>query len=489
MKPTITIVPMGPGDPNLLTLQTIDALRKAQRLILRTEQHPVAKWLQEQNIAYVSFDKYYDLFWDFDELNQAIARKLWEEAAKQPVTYAVMDATSDSSIAAIAAAAPDHGVIRRQPGVSCSDACMSAVPPVHLTADGLRVLPALSCSQAVHDPRMPLLITEIDNPALAGDVKLWLGDLYDEEMMVTFFPSSVNAAQKAIAIPLMDLDRQKHYDHTVSVYLPAVPMAERKRFCFADLVEILAILRGDHGCPWDKEQTHQSLRKYLIEEAYETAAAIDADDPDQIADELGDVLLQIVFHANVAQSHGTFTISDVTTAICRKMIYRHAHIFGTDKCETAEDVSPNWERLKKAEKHLTTQASVLADVSKGLPALMRASKVQKKAAQVGFDWGNAIEALPKVSEEAGEVLAELEAKRDPGEELGDLLFSCVNVARLCGKDPEEMLTWATEKFIRRFTAMENLIISERKSLEGLTLAEMDVYWNRVKSAQNCCDTN
>ena len=199
------------------------------------------------------------------------------------------------------------------------------------------------------------------------------------------------------------------------------------------------------------------------------------------------MLLQVVFHANVGKSHGTFTISDVTTAICRKMIYRHAHIFGTDQCATAQDVSVNWERLKKAEKHLSTQGEVLADVSRGLPALMRAAKVQKKAAQVGFDWDSPEEALPKVTEEAQEVQAELEARRDPGEELGDLLFSCVNVARLCGKDPEEMLTHATEKFIRRFKAMENLIISDGKTLEGLTLAEMDVYWSQVKSAQSCCN--
>lgn len=489
MRPTITIVSLGPGDPQLLTLQTADALRHASRLILRTQQHPVAAWLREQEIPFVSFDKYYDLFWDFDELNRAIARKLWAEAAQQSVTYAVIDATADASIAAIDAARPADGQIIRLCGVSRTDACLSAVPAAHLNADGLRVLPALSCMAAVHDPRLPLLITEIDRQVLAGDVKLWLSDLYDDEMPVTFIPSSVQGHKAPTQIQLLEIDRQKHYDHTVSVFLPPVPLQARQRFCFADLVEILDILRGDHGCPWDREQTHQSLRKYLIEEAYETAAAIDEGDPDHIADELGDVLLQVVFHANVGKSHGTFTISDVTTAICHKMMYRHAHIFGTDRCETAEDVSANWEKLKKAEKHLTTQSSVLADVSRGLPALMRAAKVQKKAAQVGFDWDTPVEALPKVHEEADEVLAEIQATRDPLEELGDLLFSCVNVARLCGKDPEEALTWATEKFIRRFTAMENLIISDGKSLEGLTLSEMDVYWNQVKSAQNCCDAN
>ena len=190
------------------------------------------------------------------------------------------------------------------------------------------------------------------------------------------------------------------------------------------------------------------------------------------------------FHADIAQEVGEFSINDVTTAIVRKLIYRHAHIFGSVRCDTAEEVSESWEKLKKAEKGLTSQASVLADVSQGLPALMRAAKVQKKAAQVGFDWDDPLGALPKIHEEADEVRAELEEGRDPGEELGDLLFSCVNVARLAGQEPELLLKAATEKFIRRFTEMEKLIISDEKSLEGLTLAEMDVYWNRVKSAQH-----
>ena len=258
-------------------------------------------------------------------------------------------------------------------------------------------------------------------------------------------------------------------------------MNTRKRFCFMDLVRIMEILRAPGGCPWDQEQTHESLRRYLIEEAYEAVTAIDENDPDHLADELGDVLLQIVFHASVGQSHGTFAISDVTSNICRKMIYRHAHVFGDADCRTPGEVTENWEKLKKAEKGLTTQTSIMQDVSKGLPALMRASKVQKKAADVGFDWNTALEALPKVHEEAEEVRAELESGRDPAEELGDLLFSCVNVARLCKLEPELLLKFATEKFIRRFENMENMIKSDGKALEGLTLREMDVYWNQVKA--------
>lgn len=167
----------------------------------------------------------------------------------------------------------------------------------------------------------------------------------------------------------------------------------------------MEILRGDNGCPWDREQTHESLCRYLIEEAWEAVGAVNEDDPDHLADELGDVLLQIVFHASIGRTFGTFNINDVTSYICRKMIYRHAHIFGQIHCDTAEQVSASWEQLKKKEKGLQSQSDVLKDVSKGLPALMRAGKVQKKAKQVGFDWDSAKEALPKVHEEADEVLA------------------------------------------------------------------------------------
>lgn len=487
MKPAVTVLSLGPGDPGLMTLQTADALRTAKQLILRTEQHGVAVWLREQNIPFTTMDTLYDEYWDFDELHTAIAHKLWSMASAAPVTYAVMDATTDGSVAALSATMPQDAKLSRLAGLSMADAHLSALPQGQVHTSGLRIIPAMDCQAAQHDPRMHLLITEIDSPVLAGMVKLWLTDLYNDEMPVTFFPSTVKNHRKATTIPLMELDRQRSYDHTVAVYIPAAPMADRQRFCFADLVEILDILRGENGCPWDREQTHESLRKYLIEEAYEAIGAIDEGDIDHLADELGDVLLQVVFHANVGKSHGDFTISDVTTNICRKMIYRHAHVFGTDDCKTAAEVSVNWEKLKKAEKGLSTQASVLADVSKGLPALMRAHKVQKKAANVGFDWDTALDALPKVHEEADEVKAELDEHRDPAEELGDLLFSCVNVTRLCGLDAEELLKNATEKFISRFTAMENLIISAGKSLEGLTLSEMDVYWNQVKSAQRRCD--
>ncbi len=479
MKPSITVVSLGPGDPKLLTLQSYEAIKNAKHLVLRTAHHRTAEYLQEQGIAFESFDALYDQYDDFDALHFDMADKLWSFSEKKNITFAVIDATTDGAVKALKERLPAEGKLQILPGVTVADACLSLLPHTLRHAGRVRIMPAIDVVDASPDPSTPLLITELWDRVLAGEVKLRLSDIYGDEALVCFFPSSVNINRKPQVIPLCEMDRQPRYDHTVAVYIPQIGLHDRQRYCFDDLLHVMHILRQQ--CPWDGEQTHESLRKYLIEEAYEACDAIDDDDMEHLADELGDVLLQIAFHSDIAQTAGEFSIGDVTTAIVRKMIFRHAHIFGDVHCATADDVVQSWEKLKKLEKGLSTQASVLADISKGLPALMRAEKVQKKAAQVGFDWDDAIGALPKIHEETEEVLAELEAGGNPAEELGDLLFSVVNVARLAGHTPELLLKAATDKFIRRFTAMENLIISDEKSLEGLTLAEMDVYWNRVKA--------
>lgn len=482
MKKNVTVISLGPGDPDLLTQAAASLLRKTKRLIFRTAQHPVAAALQQEGIAFLSLDDYYDRYEDFDEMHRAMAEQVWQEAAVQPVVFAVLDAGTDGAVREIRRQCPEGALLTVLPGVTLTDACIAALPPTFASSGALRTIPAEEALSAAPDPTTPLMISEIWNRTLACDLKLRLVDIYGDEMQAVLFPSSVKSRKKPVTLSLWELDHQRTFDHTVCLYVPAVPVQQRQRYSFQDLQQIMSQLRRQ--CPWDRAQTHQSLCRYLIEEAYEAVGAVEENDPDHLADELGDVLLQIAFHADIAQSAYEFTMQDVTTAIVRKLLYRHAHIFGTVHCETAEDVSRSWEALKKAEKGLNTQGSVLQDVSRALPALTRAEKVQKKAAQVGFDWDTPQEALPKVHEEADEVLQELREGRDPGEELGDLLFSCVNVARLCGRDPEEMLKKATEKFIQRFSDMENLIISDEKLLEDLTLSEMDVYWNRVKTAQN-----
>lgn len=248
-------------------------------------------------------------------------------------------------------------------------------------------------------------------------------------------------------------------------------------YSFKDLVDIVAKLRGEGGCPWDAEQTHQSLKKSMIEEAYEALEAIDSGKGEKMADELGDLLLQIVFHAQIGAEDKEFNIDDVTTAVCEKMIRRHPHVFGQAVADTSEQVLINWEEIKKQEKGISSVTDTLKGVSSYLPSLMRAYKVQDKAAKVGFDFPGVDEAMKKVTEETGEVKNAFAENKNIEEEIGDLLFAVVNIARFAKVQPEQALTQATEKFIDRFSYVES---RAPRPLTEMTLEEMDKLWDECK---------
>ncbi len=255
------------------------------------------------------------------------------------------------------------------------------------------------------------------------------------------------------------------------------------QYTFGDLVDIIAKLRAPGGCPWDAEQTHESLKKNMIEEAYESLEAIDSGVGAKMADELGDLLLQIVFHAQIGSETGEFTIDDVIGAVCEKMIRRHPHVFGEVQVENSDQVLVNWEKIKKQENGQKTTAQSMETVSRYLPALMRSEKLQGKAAKVGFDWQTPGEALDKVKEETNELAAALRENTNIREEIGDLLFATVNVSRLAGVDPEDALTHAADKFTRRFADTERLVLADGKTFENMTLPEMDAYWDKAKEAE------
>ncbi len=254
-------------------------------------------------------------------------------------------------------------------------------------------------------------------------------------------------------------------------------------YSFQDLIDIIARLRGEGGCPWDAEQTHQSLKKNMIEEAYEATEAIDSGSGPKMADELGDLLLQIVFHAQIGKEENEFTIDDVTTAVCEKMIRRHPHVFADVKVENSDEVLANWEEIKKKENGQKSTTESMCSVSRSLPALMRAGKIQSKAAKVGFDWDSPKAALEKVREETEELSAALLARSNVEEEIGDLLFAAVNTARLAGIDAEEALTAASEKFIRRFACVEESAKKNEKNLKDMSLSEMDALWDAAKARE------
>ena len=248
----------------------------------------------------------------------------------------------------------------------------------------------------------------------------------------------------------------------------------------ADLVEIVKLLRAPGGCPWDREQTHASIRRDLLEEAYEVAEAIDEGSPEHLREELGDLLLQVVFHAVLSQEEGQFDLDAVADGVCKKLIYRHPHVFGDVTVGSTGEVLKNWEELKKKEKHQDSQADAVDAVARSLPALWRAEKVQKKAAKVGFDWPDVSGALDKVTEETSELRAAMDGAGDVGEEFGDLLFAAVNVGRFLKLDPEKSLTSATDKFAARFRKVEKAAKAQGRALKDMTLAEMDALWDQVK---------
>ncbi len=246
------------------------------------------------------------------------------------------------------------------------------------------------------------------------------------------------------------------------------------------LLDIMAALRGENGCPWDKEQDHKSLRKYVIEEAYEVVDAIDQAKDELVIEELGDLLLQIVFHAQIGKEEGRYSFTEIADGISDKMIRRHPHVFGTEHCDTAGQVMVTWAAVKAKEKEGKDGRRM--DVPLAFPALYRGEKLQKKAAEVGFDWDHSDDVRQKILEELAEVDEAIaqDDREHLKEEMGDLLFAVVNWSRFHHIDAEEALRESNHKFVTRFNCMEDLIVADGKSMENMTLSEMDIYWEKAK---------
>ena len=310
-------------------------------------------------------------------------------------------------------------------------------------------------------------------------------DYPDDWEIVLVRQAGVHGSEEVRRVPLYRLDREP-VDHLTAVYVPPLPPA-RRRPTFASLVGIMRRLRAPDGCPWDREQTAETLKKYLIEETYEVIEAIDAGDADLLCEELGDALLQVVFHAELAAEEGVFTIDDVTAAIVEKLVRRHPHVFGDVSVADSSEVLRNWEKIKRAEK--TTKdaewrKSILDGIPRGLPALMQAQEISKKVVKVGFEWPNFAEVLAKLDEEITELKAELASRTpDPEKinaELGDLLFTVVQVARWQKLDAEDALRGMLARFSSRFRYIEDRTRENGRELTDLTLAEMEDLWQEAK---------
>ena len=261
--------------------------------------------------------------------------------------------------------------------------------------------------------------------------------------------------------------------------------AFKDRYTIDDLLEIMKLLRSPGGCPWDREQDHHTIRRNLIEEAYEAVEAIDLEDRDALCEELGDVLLQVVFHSRMAQEAGEFTFDDVCNGVCRKLIERHPHVFGEIKVDDADEVLRNWEAIKQKSKKQDTATETLQAVPKVFPALMRAQKVQKRAAKAGLDWEEIGGVLAKLEEECAEFRQACDegAADRMAEEMGDVLFAAVNVSRFAHIDAEDALQGATEKFIRRFARVEKMAAERGLEMKQTSPSELDDLWNQAKELE------
>ena len=263
-----------------------------------------------------------------------------------------------------------------------------------------------------------------------------------------------------------------------------VDFEQKDKYSVADLLRIMEILRAPDGCMWDRAQDHHSIRQNFIEETYEVCEAIDDEDTEHLKEELGDVLLQVVFHAQMEKEKGVFDMDDVADGICKKLIFRHPHIFGDVTVGSTDEILSNWDDLKRKEKKQETDTSTLESVSKSLPSLIRAQKLQKKAAKVGFDWPDVSGALDKVEEELAEVRAAIGGDGDVEEEIGDLIFAVTNVSRFVKVDSERAAEKTCNKFVRRFADMEQQAKAQGKQLSELTLEEMDALWDEAKKKEH-----
>ena len=486
---TITIVGLGPGGKELLPLANLNALKGAKKLYLRTEVHPVVDWLKEQSILFQSFDKYYDQANNFEEVYHSIANDIIAAAETCSVVYAVPGhpLVAESSVSLILQEAERRKIKTNiVPAMSFLDAIYAAlkIDPVQ----GMQIEDCLRSDELSLNPAVAAVVVQVYSRLVASDLKLALLDIYPEDHIVFLIRAAgVPDLEKVEQLPLYALDRIDWIDHLTSLYIPPDKSKIRKglsHYPLDELVEIMDKLRGENGCPWDREQDHHTLTPYLLEETYEVLEAIQQEDMYKICEELGDLLLQIVFHAQIAKENEKFDINDVVNGISQKMIRRHPHVFGDINVKNSAEVLVNWEKIKSTEKDGDTchKKSILDGVPCGLPSLSRSLKVQAKAARVGFDWPDYRGALEKVKEELKEWEEALDSgiRGDIENEAGDILFAVVNVARLAGIDPEVALLAAIGKFTRRFKYIEKSASLVNKNLAEMSLEEMDRLWNEKK---------
>lgn len=481
----LKIMGLGPGAYEALTIGALKELKNNKNIYFRTEKHPTVDFLKDEGIKFESYDHAYEKYDSFDDVYKYIAEDLITKIKDdEDLIYAVPGhpLVAEKSVVNLIELCKENNIqYEVLPAVSFVDAMMEAlqVDPI----EGVKIIDAFDMKNQILDKRVGTIITQVYNNFIASEVKLRLLEGYEDDTEIIFVRAAgVEGLESIRKIPLYELDWQEDIDYLTSIYIPK-DLGNKKDF--QDLLDIIETLRNPGGCPWDRDQTHESLKSALLEECYEVIDAIENEDEDALIEELGDVLLQVVFHASIGKEDGYFDIMDVIGGISNKMINRHPHVFGNEEANTSEQVLVNWDEIKKEEKGIKTLTEEMQNIAKSLPATTRAYKVQKKAKKVGFDWDDVNCAMDKVKEELNEIkeVYNCEDKSIIEGEVGDLLFACINVARFLEVDGELALDKTIKKFINRFSYIENEAIKNNKNLKDMTLEEMDKLWEEAKTSE------
>lgn len=481
---TITIIGLGAGDLDQLSIGTYRKLKAAKFVIARTDQHPAVEELRAEGMEIDSFDAIYEKNESFEQVYEEITTKLIALAEERAVTYVV----------------PGHPLVaertvqllieKEREGLAQLEIVggNSFLDPIFaaLRIDPIEGFQLLDGTDMVRDDvqmTQHVLIGQVYDAFVASEVKLSLMEKYAYDHPITIVTAAGSSLEKLRTVQLFELDRETEIDNLTTIYVPPVVEREGRLKEWSTFREIIAALRAPDGCPWDREQTHESLKRYLLEEAHELLQAIDQEDDEGIIEELGDVLLQVFLHAQIGEDDGYFAMEDVLQSVGEKMIRRHPHVFGDREVENSDEVLKNWQEIKKAEKPLVE--SLLDGQARHSSSLLTSFNYQKEAAKVGFDWPDIEGAFDKFEEEWQEFKVEVEngTKGSQTDELGDVFFTLVNLSRFLRLSPEEAMAHANEKFKRRFSFVEQSVQEGRGAFSAYTLDELDGFWQQAKEGE------
>lgn len=481
----ITVVGLGAGDIEQLPLGLYRLMTNYKETVFtRTLHHPVVEALQEEGVSFQSFDHTYEAFEQFGDVYSSIADTLIQQSQQQSVLYTVPGhpMLAERTVQILLEKQKEGVVtVEIKGGQSFLDDLFASlrIDPI----EGFQFLDATNFTRSQLNYEQHTIFCQLYDEMIASDVKIELMEDIPHDHPV-YIVEAVGTSQEEITkLPLFELDREMALSNLTSLYIPPVPR-EKLNHQFFRLKEVISTLRGPNGCPWDRKQTHESLRPYLIEEAYEFLQAVEDQDDEGMVEELGDVLLQVMLHSQIGEDEGYFTVDDVILSITEKMIRRHPHVFGDTTIHSAEEVVNTWDQIKQQEKG-DSRPSVIDGVVDTLPGLMKAQELQKKAKKVGFDWDDPAPMWEKVEEEIQEFHESVDAKGayEQEDELGDILFALVNVARYYRINPEIAIQRTNHKFKSRFIEMESLVSESGKVMSEMTLEELDQYWVLAKQKE------